>query len=299
MPVGFYYLGLFYCAAIWGATFYLVKDALSSVDPVVLVGYRFLLAALCLTPWMVPGTKWPFSSIWYLVPSGWGILKEAAVLAFWLTLLYITQTIGLRYTSASNSGFITGLFVLFVPLILRFLFGQPVLAIQWAAVGLAVLGLWILTGGIREFNLGDGLTILSALAYASHLLMTDRYVRRDLDIPSLSFHQFWMTGLFCLTLAGISGSSFGISSAKGAWVILFLALFPTLTAFFIQMTAQKYIAPLKVSLIFSLEPVFAAMFAWTLGAEEFRLIGVLGGGLIVTAMVLTEFARYRNVRINN
>src|SRR5690349_4455280 len=106
-------LGLFYCAAIWGSTFFLVKDALGAVDPVALVAYRFLLSAALLLPWVLRRAD-------KLV-----LLKESALLAALLGTLYVTQTVGLRYTSAANSGFITGLFVIFVPLFLLLFFNKP------------------------------------------------------------------------------------------------------------------------------------------------------------------------------
>lgn len=271
--------GLLYCAAVWGATFYMVKDALSGVDPVAMVAWRFLFSAACLAPWALRRAK----------PSRH--LKEAAILAALLLVLYVTQTVGLGFTTASNSGFITGLFVIFVPVFLLLFFGKPPTALQWGASALALAGLWLLTGGISEFNRGDAMTILSAMTYAGHLLATDKYVRADADPLLLAFHQFWMTGVAALVLAAAWGAPLAVASGKAAWVIVFLALVPTLSAFYIQMEAQKFTAPVKVSLLFSLEPVFAAAFAWTLGGEPFVAARAAGGGVIVAAMVLGELSK--------
>ena len=111
------------------------------------------------------------------------------------------------------------------------------------------------------------MTILSAVTYAAHLLATDKYVRADADPLLLAFHQFWMTGLVALAAALGTGASLHVESLRAGEVLLFMVLVPTLSAFFIQMWAQKTVAPVKVSLIFSLEPVFAALFAWTAGGE--------------------------------
>ncbi|HEX4048239.1 MAG TPA: DMT family transporter, partial [Elusimicrobiota bacterium] len=138
-------LGLVYCAAVWGATFFMVKDALAGVDPVALVAHRFLLSALLLAPWAL--TR----------PTRFKHLKESALLAVLLFLLYVSQTIGLGYTTASNSGFITGLFVICVPLFLLLFFGRPPTAVQWGSSLLALGGLWLLTGGIKSANFGDGI----------------------------------------------------------------------------------------------------------------------------------------------
>ena len=272
-------LGLFYCAAVWGATFFMVKDALAGVDPVALVAHRFLLSAFLLAPWAL--TR----------PSRFKLLKESAVLAVLLFLLYVSQTIGLGYTSASNSGFITGLFVLFVPIFLLIFFGSPPTKVQWASSGLALAGLWLLTGGVKSANFGDVITLIAAATYAGHLLATDKYVRADADALVLAFHQFWMTGLLAALTAFATGRSFAVGSSKTGMTIVFLALVPTLSAFFIQMRAQKTVAPLKVSLIFSLEPVFAAIFAWTLGGEAFAPGRAAGGALIVAAMMAGELSK--------
>lgn len=272
-------LGLLYCAAVWGSTFPMVKAVLGAVDPAALVAYRFLLSALLLLPWVLARKRRLL------------LLKESGILAGILAALYLTQTVGLRYTSASNSGFITGLFVLFVPLFLLLFFGQPPTGPQWAASGAAVAGLWLLTGGPGEFNRGDALTILSAVTYAGHLLATDRYVRADADPVLLAFHQFWMTGLLALGTAAGLGRPLEVSGLHAWGVIFFLALVPTLSAFLVQMLAQKRTAPIKVSLLFSLEPVFAALFAWTLGGEAFLPARAAGGGLIVAAMVAGELSR--------
>lgn len=267
-------LGLVYCAAVWGATFYMVKDALAAVDPVVMVAYRFLIAAAVLLPFAKKKH-----------------LKESAILSALLTLLYISQTIGLEHTTASNSGFITGLFVIFVPLFLFVFFKKRPTALQWGASALALGGLWLLTGGVADFNKGDAMTLIAAMTYAGHLLATDVYVKADADPLALAFHQFWMTGLASLIAAAATGASFAVDGARGWQVIVFLALVPTASAFYVQMLAQKKSTPLKVSLIFSLEPVFAAVFAWTLGGERFVAARAAGGLAIVAAMVIGELSK--------
>lgn len=272
-------LGLVYCAAVWGATFFMVKDALSGVDPVAMVAHRFLLSALLLAPWAL--TR----------PARFKHLKESFILAVLLVLLYVSQTIGLGYTTASNSGFITGLFVIFVPLFLLLFFGKPPTTVQWGASLLALSGLWLLTGGIRSANFGDAITLIAAATYAGHLLATDKYVRADADVLVLAFHQFWMTGALAALSVLATGRSFAVSGGAAKSTIVFLAVVPTLSAFFIQMKAQKTVPPVKVSLIFSLEPVFAALFAWTLGGEHFAPSRAAGGALIVAAMMAGELSK--------
>ena len=224
-------------------------------------------------------------------PARFKHLQESAFLAFLLFLLYVSQTVGLGYTSASNSGFITGLFVVFVPVFLLFFLGRPPTPVQWCSSILALAGLWLLTGGIRSANFGDAVTLIAAATYAAHLLATDRFVRADADVVVLAFHQFWMTGLMAAAFASATGRPFAVGSTRAAGTIVFLAVVPTLSAFFIQMRAQKTVAPVKTSLIFSLEPVFAAAFAWTLGGEPFAPARAAGGALIVAAMMAGELSK--------
>lgn len=265
--------GLVYCAFVWGTTFVLVKDVIGTMSPAGLVGWRFLLSAACLLPWVLKRPK----------PSAH--LKEGLILGGILLVLYLTQTAGLAHTSASNSGFITGLFVLFTPLFLFFFLRRPPTRGQWAATALAVGGLWLLTGGPAGFNRGDALTLLAAMAYAAHLLATDSYVNSDADATLLAFHQFWVCGLGSFAVGASQSVPLGVPSAASWAAVWFLALVPNLSAFLIQMAAQKSVPPLKVSLIFSLEPVFAALVAWTWGGEFLTPTKAAGGALIVAAMM--------------
>jgi drug/metabolite transporter (DMT)-like permease len=223
-------------------------------------------------------------------------MREAAVLAAFLSALYLSQTVGLRFTTAANSGFITGLFVVFVPIFLLLFFRRPPTPVQWGSSLLAAGGLWLLTGGVSRANRGDLLTLVSAVTYAAHLLATDKFVRAEADAILLAFHQFWMTGLLSLGVALAAGAPLAVGTPRAGGTIVFLAVFPTLSAFYIQMVAQKRTSPVKVSLIFSLEPVFAALFAWTAGGEAFVPARAMGGGLIVASMMAGELSKLSLLR---
>lgn len=269
--------GLLYSAAVWGATFPIVKDSLKGIGALALVGHRFLLAALVLG--LVLWAK--------RVPIK-PVLRQGMALGAILWLLYASQTIGLNYTSAANSGFITGLFVVFVPVFSLLLFRKPPTWIRWLAVGLAIVGLWLLTGGMSSFNRGDGLTLIAAATYALHILFADKWVQGEIDPYALSFVQFATVALLSFAAVPVFGESYAVGSGRTALVVLGLALFPTLSAFVIQLVAQKTTAPVKVALIFTMEPVFAALFSWTLGNEKPAALQAAGGALIVVAMVLSE-----------
>lgn len=272
-------LGLFYCAAIWGSTFIVTKAALDDVNPVVMVGIRFLISAVLLLPWVLRRKNKKKH------------LKEGFWLSFFISSLYITQTVGLVYTSASNSGFITGLFIIFIPVFLFFIRREKPSLLQAASAFLAISGLWFLTGGTDGINRGDMLTLIAAASYSMHLIITDKYVKANADTVLLAFHQFWMVAATAFLMAFTLDYSFAVKSANGWAAIIFLAVFPTLTAFYIQMLAQKKSDPFKVGIIFTLEPVFAAVFAWTLGGENFLWIKAFGGFLIFSGMVLGELSK--------
>jgi drug/metabolite transporter (DMT)-like permease len=268
--------GLFYAAAIWGSTFIMVKAALAGIDPIIMVGYRFLLAGSVLLVFVLLTGRRFFEG-----------LGRAFALAVMLWFLYVPQTLGLKYTTASNSGFITGLFVMFVPLFLRTLFKRKPTLMELLASLVSLGGLWFLTGGLRDINIGDILTLSAAMTYALHLLYSDRYMKAGIDPFLISCQQFLIVGVLSLLTALVFRLPFGIGSVKVGGIVVFLALFPTLSAFVIQMVAQKITSPLRVSLIFALEPVFAALFAWTLGGEKFITHRALGGRLFLAARVLS------------
>ncbi|MEW6050234.1 MAG: DMT family transporter [Candidatus Zixiibacteriota bacterium] len=269
-------LGLLYASAIWGVTFLIVKMALADIDAVTMVAYRFLIAGLVLLVYVLASKRELLAG-----------MSTGLFLAIILVLLYVPQTAGLKYTTVSNSGFITGLFVAFVPIFLRTIFHRKPTLWEWIASAVALIGLWILTGGLTRVNLGDILTLVAAMAYALHLLYSDKYMKSGFDPYVISCQQFLLVGLISLIVSLVAGRPLAVGSTSTALWVLFLALFPTLSAFVIQMLAQRFTSPLKVSLIFALEPVFAAVTAWTIGGELFSMRGAIGGLFIVAALGLS------------
>jgi drug/metabolite transporter (DMT)-like permease len=268
--------GLVYAAAIWGSTFIIVKSSLESIDPVILVGYRFTIAALLMAA--------------LLVIRGYSLFKDILKgiwLGFLLWLLYVPQTIGLKYTTASNSAFITGLFVAFVPLFSLLLFRKIPARRDLVAIAISITGLWFLTGGLVEANTGDLLTLITAMTYAVHVLFVDRCAKSGMDPYVMAFQQFLFVGLASLVTGLLLHLPFSVGTGGTLGAVIFLALLPTLSAFVIQMVAQKIVAAVRVSLIFALEPVFAAVFAWTVGGEHAVPQRMIGGLLIVAAMVVS------------
>ncbi len=269
--------GLAVAALMWGSTFFIVKGALAYMDPTALTAYRFLLAAFVLGVTLKLKGKAIFANF---VP---GLLLGAV-----LWLVYITQGIGLQFTSAINSGFITGLFVAFTPPLAVVLGREVPSLLRWVAVGVSLAGLWLLTGGLRNLNGGDALTLIAAFTCALHILWIDKYVKTGIDPYVFCFQQILVVGIFSVFYGLATGISFGYSSPHVLWAIFYLALFPTVCSFLLQVTAQVFTAPIKVALLLALEPVFGGIFSWTFGGETFVPIRALGGLLIFLAAIISE-----------
>ena len=267
-------LGLFYSAAIWGSTFFIVKDVIEFVNPVTLVGYRFILAALLAGLFCIVTKKSLIKNFFH-----------GSLLGFLLWLVYIAQTIGLSFTTASNSGFITGLFIIFVPLFTFIFFRKKPSKLDIIAISLSLIGLWILTGGLTDINVGDLLTIITAIAYAIHIILVDKYLREGDSAFVLGFQQFLISGIISMVISVNYGFKFSSLNSITLLTILFLAFLPTFSAFIIQNLAQKIVKPLRVSIILAFEPLFAGLFAWTLGNELIIFHRLLGGLFIVFGLI--------------
>ena len=147
---------------------------------------------------------------------------------------------------------------------------------------------------MNNINRGDVLTLITALAYALHILFAGKYMGSGSDPFIMTFQQFLVVGVLSIISALPFSVSLSWTQGEVWWIIIFLAFFPTISAFLIQMISQKFTSPFKVALIFSMEPVFAAIFAWTLGGEQFLLRRGIGGLIIVSAILLSEIPMWNN-----
>lgn len=269
--------GVIFITAAWGSTFVVVKESLNGINPLVLVGYRFAVASIILILYLFYKKKNIFQN-----------LKEGAVLGVFMWGMYISQTIGLMYTKASNSGFITGMYILFIPLLNLIIFRKRFQKIKIISIVFSLLGIYFLTGGIKSFNKGDFLTLITAGFCALHILAADCYMKKDRDIFVITFQQFALTSILSFVLSLTIGYDFSIGDIKVAKSILYLAIFPTVLAFVIQMYAQKYMSPFKIGALFALEPIFALIMAVRFGSEVLTINSVFGGILIVAGIILSE-----------
>ncbi|HVE69227.1 MAG TPA: DMT family transporter, partial [Solirubrobacteraceae bacterium] len=185
-------LALVAIAAVWGLTFVMVQDAVEELPVTAFLAYRFIPAALLVALVFR-------RDLARLSPAGWRI---AAVIGLFLTAGYLLQTLGLKETTASNAGFITGLFVVLTPLLGAVVLRQRAGRTAWLAAGASAVGLFLLSGAGAEFRLaGDGLVLLCAIAFSAHILATDRGVAHH-PTGALVAVQLGVCGLLCLLVAG-------------------------------------------------------------------------------------------------
>lgn len=282
-------LGLLIASVIWGTTFFVVKNVVQFIDPIILCAYRFLIAGLIIAVILIIKKQKLFSN-----------LSNGIILGIVLAIIYITQTIGLVYTNASNAAFITGLFVVFLPILSILFFKSISNFSSTVAVIFSLSGLWILTGGMSNINKGDLITIITAFAYALHILLVDKFVKNNSKPLTLCFQQFLVVSIISFILAFTF--KLGIEVPKGILhpFVVYLIIFPTVIGFLLQLFCQKITSPIKVSLIFALESFFGALFAWTLGKEIFSLTTFIGGLLIVMGIVISETKiNFRKFQLGN
>ena len=278
-------LALALVAMIWGGTFVLVKDALADVSPVLFLGLRFSAATIAL------------GVLYFLNPSepgrrgGWtgGIVTGVV-----LYLGYLLQTLGLRLTTPAKSGFITGLYIVLVPLASSIVYRKaPQLSeILGVAIATTGLGLMMLTGWALDIGKGDLLTAGCAVVFTIHIMVLGYYSRR------MAFE--WLTLLQIGTCAAIGLVSFWwVETPMLHWnrqvliAIGVTSLLATALAFTVQTWAQRYTTPTRTALIFALEPVFAWATSFVLNSEVLSRRAAIGALFILAGILLVELKPIR------
>jgi drug/metabolite transporter (DMT)-like permease len=274
-------------ASIWGLTFVMVKDAIEELPTMAFLAYRFIPASLIVA---VVFRR----QLMRMAPAGW---RAGAVMGAFLAGGYIFQTLGMEQTTASNAGFITGLFVVLTPVLAALVLRQRLPATVWAAAGLAAIGLWLLSGAGTEFNTrGDGLVLICSVSLAAHILATASAVRKH-DVGALLAIQLGVVGLVCLAIGGVAGD---LEAPEGGTVwsaLIVTSLIASALGFFVQTFAQQHAPPARTALILAAEPAFAGLFGWLLNDERLSATGWLGAALIMTAIVAVEIIpRFRPPR---
>ena len=272
--------------AVWGATFILVKDAISKTAPLFFLSVRFGCAVLAL---VTLGLAQRRLGGFTRQELGGGALVG---LALWGGFAF--QTIGLQYTSASNAGFIVGLSVALVPVFSLFVLHYRPSIAALIGVVVAVAGLALLS--IQDnftINGGDWLEIISATAFGMQIVLVARFVKAA-DSLRLALVEIAVAGLLSLL-----ASLFLELPTQGWWLppdvlaaAAFMGVIATAVALTTQATAQRFTSPIHTAIIFTLEPVFAALFAFILAGELLSGRQLLGCALILLGMLFAELAPY-------
>ncbi|WP_300672280.1 DMT family transporter [Desulfoluna sp.] len=274
--------GLVLVAFFWGMTFTVIKGALDDVAVSLFLAQRFLLAfgLLLLGRPLAKGSLNTYT-------LGRGMLLGGLVVAG-----YALQTVALIDTTASNTAFLTGLNVVWVPILAVPLFKRRLEMPKAVGAVLAVGGIYLMCGlmgkgGSGGMNQGDLYALVCAVFFALHILYTGRYAGRC--------DSYWLAVVQLGTIGGIFGvtallKGYPVFSWKPeiAGALLLCSFFATVLPFLIQTTVQKWVSPSDTALIFCLEPVFAALFAWGLAGEAMGRMALGGAALILCGMVVSE-----------
>jgi len=263
---------------VWGSTFVIVKDALDTIPPSLLLAVRFTLAALALS--------WTGIDRWAVVPALWlGLLAFAG---------FATQTVGLGITSASNAAFITGLSVVLTPVVAAVFWRRPLARRDYVAAGVGFVGLAVIAtrDGLSAVNAGDLLILLTAVSYALFIVYLGEVGGR-VNANSLAFMQHLpMLALAWLWAAPVVSVVPDVP-ARTWLAIAFLALVATAGVAIVQVHAQRVVPAHVAALVFGLEPVFAALFAYLLLGEQLGWRGTLGGALLVASILYSQVGQAR------
>ena len=285
------------CCLIWGTTFTVVKDVSNSIDPFLLSGLRNLIATSVLFAYFTITRKGKT-----LIDKN--SLKSGFVLGVLLGTIYISQTIGISFTSANHSAFITCSAVIMVPGIL-FLFGwekfnkKQIVSISMVAIGLVLL---TLKSGLSGFNLGDLITLAAAVVCAVHIVFSGLYVRKY-NFLSLIFYQFLFAGLVSFLGLFSKQAIFNFPPIffenEAIYNVLYLGLLGTLFCYFVTVWGQKHVSTTYIALIFSLEPLFASVTNYLVLNEVFttkEFIGavIIFGGIVMYSIPKKWFSIFRN-----
>jgi drug/metabolite transporter (DMT)-like permease len=266
---------------VWGATFVLVKQALHDVSPVLFLALRFTLAAVALLVLFRGSWSAPRNPRWSLTGG--------ALAGVFLFSGYAFQTIGLQYTTAPKSAFLTGLTAVMTPLLAAVVYRTRPRAAEIGGVLLATCGMALMTlpGATLAMNRGDMLTVCCAVCYSAHILVLSRY-SANASFELVSIAQVGVAALLAWSLfRGMETPH--IRWTAGVWAaIVITGLFATALAFTFQAWAQRYTTSTRTALIFMLEPVFAWITSYLLTGETLSARAAAGAGLILGGVLVVE-----------
>jgi drug/metabolite transporter (DMT)-like permease len=276
-------LTLLAITATWGSTFFLIKDLLDRVPVLDFLAVRFAIASVGLA---------------LLFPRALGRLgrrswRQAGVLGLLYGVAQIMQSAGLAHTPASVSGFITGTYVVATPIFAAGLLGTRITPLTWGAVLLAMAGLGVLTLSGFSVGYGEALTFVAALVYALHIVGLGAWSDAT-KAPGMAIVQLMTITVVCTVMTLPDGIT--LPSTGRDWLsVVYMAMFAGAFAMAGQTWAQAHLPPTRTAIIMSMEPVFAALFAVLLGGEDLTTRMLVGGLMVLTAMLVAELVPRRHI----
>jgi drug/metabolite transporter (DMT)-like permease len=274
-------IALMAVAAIWGSAFLSMKGTLERLDVNSFLTWRFTIATLLLIA-IRPSV---------LKKINLAFLKKGVLLGVFFSSGYIFQSFGLTLTTVSNTGFITGLYVVLTPIIAAAILRKNITLVEWFAVSVATVGLALLSFNGVKFGIGELLVLVSAFFFAFHIIGLGEW-SKGLDTYALTVLQLGTCAV--VTFFASFKSGFKAPPDSGVWwSVVYTAIFATALAFIVQTWAQSFIAPSTVGVILAAEVVFAAAFGIWLLNEPVTLRIALGGLLVLASMYLIILLDHR------
>ena len=285
------YMGLILLVTFfWGVTFPLIKIALEYISPVVFLALRFSVSAIMLVPFILKSRR--------LLERR--IARIGITAGIFLFLGYYFQTVGLEYTTAANSGIITGIYVVLLPFISFAYLKIRASKLDVVASALAFAGLFIMSASSLALknstvDLGDILTVICGVAYAVQIAYVSKY-SGGLDSKVFTFYQILTVAVLSAVFIPTYSTALLTLNTMVVFVIVFTALFGGVLAYFITTKALIYVEPTSAGIIFVGEPIFAAISAVIIGGEVLGPLTIVGGSVMVFAMLLTSVDKYLSHR---
>ena len=278
--VNIYVLVLLFVTLVWGATFPVLKLATTQLSGLEVSTLRFFIAAALMLPFAMRAPK-----------QAW---KDGGVLGLIVLLSYVAQAYGLEHISSNRSAFLTSLNVLMVPL-LGFVLGARPAWLVWVAAALACAGIGLMSweGGAHWW--ADAATVLGALAYAIDVIILSKWAGRHNAKHLAATQVIWMAGLgggwMLFASMGTDRLATLPSRIDGPVLagLVYLGMIATAGMLFLQAIAQRHVSADKAALVYAMEPIFAAVFAWLWLNEVLSLQASIGAALVVIAVVMSEY----------
>jgi drug/metabolite transporter (DMT)-like permease len=269
--------------ASWGSTFFLIKDLLERVPTLDFLAVRFAIAGVVVFAVAHRSVR-ALDRV---------VLRRAVLVGAVYGVAQVLQTAGLAHTAASVSGFITGMYVVCTPLLAAVLLHTRISGLTWAAVVLATVGLGVLSLDGFSVGYGEALTFVAAVLYALHIVALGAWSTAR-DALGMSVVQLLVIAVICLLATAPDGVV--VPDRVTDWAaVVYMALVAGALALVAQTWAQSQLSPTRTALVMSMEPVFAAAFAVALGGEQATTRMLVGGAMVLAAMLAVELGPRRKV----